>query len=98
MCIGVGDDTSSWKTSFSIGPGMPYKEMAGNCEALQMGKQQKMSHLMNAQLRQESLIHFSFHNHEDEAKNLAVPSHISVGSNSVLAVGNFIVVPITYII
>lgn len=60
---------------------MPYKEMAGHCEALLVGKQKKMSHLMSAQLRQESLINFAIKNHEDEAKE-ALPSHVS------LTVGN----------
>ncbi|XP_031270951.1 uncharacterized protein LOC116129348 [Pistacia vera] len=70
------------RISVSTRPDMPYKEMAGHCEALLMGKQQKMSHLMNAQLRQESLIRVSVQNHEVEAKNVAFPSHVDVGSHA----------------
>ncbi|KAL5743993.1 hypothetical protein ACOSP7_026855 [Xanthoceras sorbifolium] len=70
------------RISVSTGPNMPYKEMAGHCEALLIGKQQKMSHLMSAQLRQESLINLAFPNNEDEAKKLA---HVGVASH---AVGN----------
>lgn len=33
---------------------MTFKDMAGHCEALQAGKQQKMSHLMIAQASQEN--------------------------------------------
>ncbi|XP_052176294.1 protein SEMI-ROLLED LEAF 2 isoform X2 [Diospyros lotus] len=33
-----------------------FKEMAGHCEALLVGKQQKMSYLMNTQQRQENLL------------------------------------------
>ncbi|KAH9624487.1 hypothetical protein KSS87_016928 [Heliosperma pusillum] len=43
--------------SVSTAPDVSYKEMASHCEALLMGKQQKMSHLMTAQ-KQESLINF----------------------------------------
>ncbi|KAL9409223.1 hypothetical protein AB3S75_047584 [Citrus x aurantiifolia] len=63
---------------------MPYKEMAGHCEALLVGKQKKMSHLMSAQLRQESLINFSITNHENEV-NEVLPSQVDAGS---LMVGN----------
>lgn len=62
---------------------MPYKEMAGHCEALLVGKQKKMSHLMSAQLRQESLINFSITNHENEV-NEVLPSRVDAGSLMVL--------------
>lgn len=35
---------------------MPFLEMAGHCEALQMGNKEKMSHFMSGQLRQESFM------------------------------------------
>ncbi|KAK9283316.1 hypothetical protein L1049_011555 [Liquidambar formosana] len=41
--------------SVSTPPDMPYKEMASHCEALLMGKQQKMSTFMSAQHNQDSL-------------------------------------------
>lgn len=47
--------------SVSTAPDLPYKEMASHCEALLMGKQQKMSHLMTAQ-RQENLFSFCVQN------------------------------------
>ncbi|KAL9411821.1 hypothetical protein AB3S75_045426 [Citrus x aurantiifolia] len=60
---------------------MPYKEMAGHCEALLVGKQKKMSHLMSAQLRQESLINFSITNHENEVGNPLTDERITPNSN-----------------
>lgn len=60
---------------------MPYKEMAGHCEALLIGKQKKMSHLMSAQLRQESLINFSITNHENEVGNPFTDERITPNSN-----------------
>lgn len=47
------------RLSVSVATNMPYMEMAGQCEALQMGKQQKLSTFIVAQQRQESLIRFS---------------------------------------
>ncbi|CAL5420850.1 unnamed protein product [Camellia sinensis] len=41
-----------------------YKEMAGHCEALLMGKQQKMSYLMNAQHRQENMLSMTSQNND----------------------------------
>ncbi|XP_074320484.1 protein SEMI-ROLLED LEAF 2 [Silene latifolia] len=48
--------------SVSTAPDVSYKEMASHCEALLMGKQQKMSHLMTSQ-KHESL--FNFHVEHD---------------------------------
>ncbi|PON74225.1 Coatomer beta subunit [Parasponia andersonii] len=47
------------RVSVSTPNDMPYKEMAGQCEALQMGKQKKISTFMAAQQRQESSITIS---------------------------------------
>ncbi|KAL9232569.1 hypothetical protein vseg_007668 [Gypsophila vaccaria] len=55
--------------SVSTAPDVSYKEMASHCEALLMGKQQKMSNLMTAQ-RQENLINF----HVDHEPNKMAPS------------------------
>ncbi|KAE8098791.1 hypothetical protein FH972_016828 [Carpinus fangiana] len=52
-------------------PDVPYREMARNCEALLMGKQQKMSHVMIAQQKQESRMSFTLENHEPEVKKMA---------------------------
>ncbi|KAF5737694.1 hypothetical protein HS088_TW13G00582 [Tripterygium wilfordii] len=54
-------------------PDVPYKEMAHHCEALLMGKQQKMCQLMSVQLRQESSINVSQQNQENEAKKVGNP-------------------------
>ncbi|KAK8654600.1 hypothetical protein V6N13_128559 [Hibiscus sabdariffa] len=60
--------------SVSAPPDMPYSEMAGNCEALLVGKQQKMSSVMSAQHNRESLGSFS-------AKEGQTHSHIESGSS-----------------
>lgn len=39
--------------SVSMTPDVPFKEMASHCEALLMGKQQKMSAFLSAQQKQE---------------------------------------------
>nr|DAD29704.1 TPA_asm: hypothetical protein HUJ06_031172 [Nelumbo nucifera] len=49
--------------SASTTPGVPYKEMARHCEALLMGKQEKMSTFINAQQKQENLISFDVDDH-----------------------------------
>ncbi|XVF07235.1 hypothetical protein REPUB_Repub06bG0121300 [Reevesia pubescens] len=58
------------RISVSTGPDMSYKEIAHHCEALLTGKQQKMSHLMSAQLRQESLINLSFQHPDNKTKQV----------------------------
>lgn len=47
-------------------PEVSYKEMAGHCEALLMGKQQKMSYLMSAQQRQGNFLSIVPQNHDEE--------------------------------
>nr|POF18847.1 protein efr3 like b [Quercus suber] len=49
--------------SFSNPNDMTYKEMAGHCEALLVGKQQKMSTFMSPQQVQESLVSISHHDY-----------------------------------
>ncbi|XP_022732999.1 uncharacterized protein LOC111287061 isoform X2 [Durio zibethinus] len=61
------------RSSFSTPPDMPYSEMAGHCEALLVGKQQKMSAVMSAQQNQESLVSIS-------AKEVQPHSHVESGS------------------
>jgi hypothetical protein len=51
-------------------PDVSYKEMAHHCETLLMGKQQKMSHVMSVQLKQESLMNVSLQNHDDEIRKV----------------------------
>ncbi|XVF56139.1 hypothetical protein PTKIN_Ptkin06aG0092900 [Pterospermum kingtungense] len=48
------------RSSICTGPDMSYKEIAHHCETFLTGKQQKMSHLMSTQQRQESLISLSY--------------------------------------
>ena len=56
---------------------MPYSEMAGHCEALLVGKQQKMSAVMSAQQNRESLVSIS-------VKEEQPHSHVESGSLKVL--------------
>lgn len=57
--------------------------MAGHCEALLLGKQQKMSELMSSQKKQECLMNFSLQNNNDEVKDTTSDSHISMGFHRV---------------
>ncbi|KAE8723334.1 protein OBERON 4-like [Hibiscus syriacus] len=59
--------------SVSAPPDMPYSEMAGNCEALLVGKQQKMSAVMSAQQNRESFGSIS-------AKEVQPHSHVESSS------------------
>ena len=65
--------------SVSTAPDVSYKEMAGHCEALLMGKQQKMSHLMNAQQRHENI---SSKTSENYGENKKAASYAPVGGDS----------------
>ncbi|XP_034223130.1 protein SEMI-ROLLED LEAF 2 [Prunus dulcis] len=56
------------RLSISNAPDVPYKEMAGHCEALLIGKQQKMSSLMNFQQNQEYLMNLSLQNRNNDVK------------------------------
>ncbi|GMJ16160.1 EFR3 OF PLANT 1 [Hibiscus trionum] len=60
--------------SVSAPPDMPYSEMAGNCEALLVGKQKKMSAVMIAQQNREGLGSIS-------AKEVQPHSHFESGSS-----------------
>ncbi|XP_042513279.1 protein SEMI-ROLLED LEAF 2-like isoform X2 [Macadamia integrifolia] len=63
--------------SVSTTPDVPYKEMANHCEALLLGKRQKMSSFMTAQQKQENLASFRLQEY-DEAKK--VPSYSQSGN------------------
>ncbi|KAM1263623.1 hypothetical protein ACFX2G_029222 [Malus domestica] len=65
------------RLSVSVATNMPYMEMAGQCEALQMGKQQKLSTFIVAQQRQESLIRFSNDCNQQEKET---PSLLPLGA------------------
>lgn len=60
-------------------PDVSYKEMAHHCETLQMGKQQKMSHVMSVQLRQESLMNVPFQKYDDKARKVISYSYADFG-------------------
>lgn len=62
------------RISVSTAPDVSYKEMTLHCETLMMGKQQKMSCLMNTQNRQESLL-IRVSQNSDEKDKVTV-SHI----------------------
>ncbi|KAB2631306.1 hypothetical protein D8674_008825 [Pyrus ussuriensis x Pyrus communis] len=68
------------RLSVSNAPDVPYKEMAGHCEALLIGKQQKMSNLMSSQQKQEYLMNQSLQNHNDDAKWITSGFHADFGS------------------
>lgn len=53
---------------------MPYKEMASQCEALQTGKQEKMSGFMSTQQLRESVISHPSHHDLNQPKNVKLPS------------------------
>ena len=72
------------RVSISADSDLPYKEMASHCEALQMGKQQKMLDFMSSQLIQESVASHSCH---DLNQAMHMASYSQVGP------GLFIVVP-----
>ncbi|XP_012828031.1 PREDICTED: protein EFR3 homolog cmp44E-like [Erythranthe guttata] len=59
------------RMSVSTAPDASYKEMANHCETLLMGKQQKMSYLVNAQNRQGNLLTVS----SIEVNNKQMVSH-----------------------
>ncbi|KAF2307926.1 hypothetical protein GH714_033412 [Hevea brasiliensis] len=54
-------------------PDLPYKEMAHHCDTLLMGKQKKISNVMSAHKKQESLISFCPKNHCEETKKIGSP-------------------------
>lgn len=65
--------------SVSTAPDVPYRDMARHCETLLMGKQQKMSHLMNSQQKQEFSMEFSSHNLAEKSLNMHYYSHVDGG-------------------
>lgn len=69
------------RISVANGSDVPYVEMARHCEALLMGKHQRMSSLMIAQQRQGS--RKNLQNHEPEVKKMASYPLIDVDSNVV---------------
>ncbi|KAJ4978796.1 hypothetical protein NE237_009576 [Protea cynaroides] len=73
-------ETASQVGRFSVSttPDVPYKEMANHCEALQLGKKQKMSTFMIAQQKQENLMSFCLRDYNNEAKK--IPSHSQIGN------------------
>ncbi|XP_075490149.1 protein SEMI-ROLLED LEAF 2-like isoform X2 [Primulina tabacum] len=59
------------RISVSTAPDASYKEMANHCEALLMGKQQKMSYLVSTDTIQGSLLAISLPNTDEECKKMA---------------------------
>ncbi|KAI6696769.1 hypothetical protein NL676_016888 [Syzygium grande] len=53
------------RLSVSTAPDVPYKEVARHCEALLIGKQQKMSNLMSVQQKHESLRNLNLQKNND---------------------------------
>ncbi|KAF3437919.1 hypothetical protein FNV43_RR20675 [Rhamnella rubrinervis] len=75
------------RTSISTPNDMPYMEMAGHCEALRMGKQQKLSTFMAAQQRQENSISYSSHD-SNQGKEIVPSSTVPLGFPMGLQAGN----------
>ncbi|XAR68529.1 hypothetical protein NMG60_11003677 [Bertholletia excelsa] len=69
--VRIGDSTSCWRLSICNAPDVSYKEMASHCEALLMGKQKKISHLMSTQHRLENLIHGTSHGSHEQEKEVS---------------------------
>ncbi|XP_030495163.2 protein SEMI-ROLLED LEAF 2 isoform X1 [Cannabis sativa] len=67
------------RISVSTTPDVSYKEMARHCEALLMGKQQKMSGLISTQQRQECLMHISLQTQTNEVTTTIV-SYVNADS------------------
>lgn len=63
------------RLSVSTSPDVPYKEMAGHCEALLTGKQQKMSTLMHVQQKHDNLTNILLLDQSSDAK---LPPHPSL--------------------
>lgn len=72
------------RVSVSTPNDMPYKEMAGQCEALQMGKQKKISTFMTAQHRQESSIRISCDYNKEKEEPSSSSSIVQLGFPLVL--------------
>lgn len=71
FCPQVSETTHQvGRISVSTTPDVPYREMASHCEALLMGKQQKMSGLISSQKRQECLMHVSLQSQTDEVTTM----------------------------
>ncbi|KZV15899.1 hypothetical protein F511_14538 [Dorcoceras hygrometricum] len=67
------------RISVSTAPDASYKEMANHCEALLMGKQQKLSYLVSTDSNQGSLLTISLPNSDEESKKIA--SHAVIGQD-----------------
>ncbi|XP_059668417.1 protein SEMI-ROLLED LEAF 2 isoform X2 [Cornus florida] len=61
------------RLSVSTALDVSYKEMAGHCEALLAGKQEKMSYLMSSQQRQESVLSWASENYDKEERKVGNP-------------------------
>ncbi|XP_073149790.1 protein SEMI-ROLLED LEAF 2 isoform X2 [Henckelia pumila] len=66
-------DTAHYVSRISVctAPDASYKEMANHCEALLMGKQQKMSYLVSTDPSQGSLLNISLPNIDEEGEKRA---------------------------
>ncbi|KDP43492.1 hypothetical protein JCGZ_16779 [Jatropha curcas] len=62
---------------------MPYKEMAGQCEALTAGKQKKMSDLMSSQEKQENMVKVSAYEY-NQGKQMPSNSQFQQSGNPFL--------------
>lgn len=83
VCLQVVETTNQvGRLSVSTAHDMPYKEMAGHCEALRKVKQQKLSTFMGQQ-RPDNLITYSSHDSNQE-KEIVSSSIVQPGFPTVL--------------
>ncbi|KAH7527862.1 hypothetical protein FEM48_Zijuj05G0011600 [Ziziphus jujuba var. spinosa] len=78
------------RMSVSTAHDMPYKEMAGHCEALRKGKQQKLSTFMGQQ-RQDNLITYPSHD-SNQGKEIVSSANVQPGfpmTGNPILVSNF---------
>lgn len=62
---------------------MPYKEVARHCEALLIGKQQKMSNLISVQQKHESLRNLNLQKNNDVKMGSHFPAEMGTQNHRV---------------
>lgn len=71
------------RLSVSTAPDVPYKEVAQHCEALLIGKQQKMSNLMSIQQKHESLRNLTLQKNNDVMTGSHFPAEMGTQNHRV---------------
>ncbi|XP_030515184.2 protein SEMI-ROLLED LEAF 2 [Rhodamnia argentea] len=71
------------RLSVSTAPDVPYKEVARHCEALLIGKQQKMSNVMSVQQKHESLTNLTLQKNNDVKMGSHFPAEMGTQNHRV---------------